>query len=94
MGQFWTEITPLGGSILGGNQQHGKRVLASYARRGVKNHGMLAEIAYAVNRKEIADGGRELLEAGLSDFTFARVVLDYPDRFEPEVVAAAKARLA
>lgn len=56
--------------------------------------GCVATVADLVTRKDASLGFKTLLAAGLIEYSYEAVALRWPQLFPPEVLAAARARLA
>jgi hypothetical protein len=89
--QFWSAIAAVEEVL---RQKHGRTVRAAYTRRKVAKVGEVAcLIDWALNKHE-TEGFKMLVEAGLVDQTGEYVVVQNPDRFPLEAVAAANKRLS
>jgi hypothetical protein len=87
---FWLAIAAVEEVL---RQKHGRAVKAAYTRRKVANVGEVACLIDWAMKKEGTEGFSMLVAAGLGDQTGEFVVVSYPDRFPPDVVAAARKRL-
>ena len=74
--------------------QSGKKIRASNTWKNIKDHGIIEAVARAVKRKPEANGLSILAKMDMLDYAFESVVKRHPDKFKPETVAQAKARLA
>ncbi|MBN8500881.1 MAG: hypothetical protein J0M19_07000 [Sphingomonadales bacterium] len=75
-------------------EKHGRRQPAGRTRQKMAKHGIeQCLIDWAVDKKE-SDAFNLLSERGMLHFTGEYLVAEFHNRFEPNVVAAAKARLA
>jgi hypothetical protein len=74
--------------------RHGKNVRASRTWQMIKRHGIIAAVERAVDRREETVGYSALVEMGLDDLAFERVVDRYPQLFSAGAVAHARARIA
>ncbi len=68
---------------------------ANYTRRSIQDRGgdIIATVDAAVSRKSPSDGFQEIIEAGLEQFLWERLVLRYPERFSERAIQQARARL-
>jgi hypothetical protein len=73
--------------------QHGKRTLASYTRRMIKERGITQAIEHLVTKRDETVGYTRLVEVGLQRHAFEAVVLRHPESFSPEAVASSRERL-
>ena len=73
--------------------KHGKHIRASYTRRMIKKHGIIAAVERAVNRKTETQGYTSLVEMGLGDYAFENVVLRHPNRFSKQAVSISRERM-
>ena len=89
--QFWGAIAAVEEVL---RQKHGRTVRAAYTRRKVAKVGEVSCLIDWAMKKHETEGFRMLVEAGLADQTGEYVVVHNPERFPPEVVAAANKRLS
>lgn len=75
-------------------EKHGRAQPAGYTRRKIAKDGAVATLSGWALKKDVTPGFVSLVEAGMAEFTGEYVVAEFPDRFEPHVVAAARKRLA
>jgi len=75
------------------SEESGKATRLSYARQKARKIGAVSMLADWTAAKKPSPGFERLLERGMADLSGEAVVLRHPDHFEPEVVAAARARL-
>lgn len=68
---------------------------ANYTRRAIDNRNgdILATVDETVCRAQPTDGFQELVDAGLEEFLWERLVLRFPERFSPQAVQQSRARL-
>lgn len=74
-------------------EKHGKNVAASRTRQKIANKGVYQSIVEWSKLHGNRAGFHTLIEAGMSEFTFEAVVVRFPDRFTPEVVASCRETL-
>lgn len=69
---------------------------ANYTRRAINNRNgdIVATVEHTVCRAQPTDGFQEMIDAGLDDFLWERLVLRFPEEFSARAVEQAKARLA
>jgi hypothetical protein len=69
---------------------------ASYTRRAItdRNGDIVTTVDKAVSRSEPTDGFQEMIDAGLQEFLWERLVLRFPEQFSERAVERAQARLA
>jgi hypothetical protein len=75
------------------HRKHGKRQQASYTRRKIRDKGAIATLSDWALDTKITPGFEALVTDNLAEFTSEFVVVQFADRFEPHVVAAARKRL-
>lgn len=85
----WQSIYALEGSL---KDERGKTVLLSRTRQKIKKDGEHKTVADLVLGK-VSDGFAMLLEREMPRLTFEAVALRHATEFDPDVVAAANARL-
>jgi hypothetical protein len=69
---------------------------ANYTRRAINNRNgdIVATVDDTVSRAEPTDGFQEMIDAGLEEFLWERLVLHFPEQFSARAVEQAQARLA
>lgn len=87
---FWSAVAAVEEVL---RHKHGRAVKANYTRRKAANVGEIACLIDWALKKHETEGFQMLVAAGLGDQTGEYVVVNYPDRFPPEAVAAARTRL-
>ena len=75
------------------SEESGKATRLSYARQKARKVGVVSMLSDWTAAKKPSPGFERLIERGMADLSGEAVVLRHPDHFEPEVVAAARARL-
>lgn len=76
------------------HRKHGKPQKASYTRRKIAAKGAIATLSDWALDTKVTPGFEALMEGGMPEFTGEYVVVEFADHFPPNVVEAAKARLA
>ncbi len=71
----------------------GKKARATQTWQSIQRNGILPTVEKVVVRKTITEDYEALVEAGMEDFTFERVVQRHHALFSAEAVAQAEARL-
>jgi hypothetical protein len=68
---------------------------ANYTRRAItrRNGDIVTVAGDTVSKAEPSDGFQEMIDAGLEEFLWERMVLKYPDRFSTRAIAQARTRL-
>jgi len=74
-------------------EKYGRAQAAGYTRRKISNVGAVATLSDWALKPDVTPGFVALVESGMAEFTGEYVVVEFPDRFEPHVVAAARKRL-
>lgn len=74
-------------------EKNGRNQQAGRTRQKIKNKGIVQSLSDWATSSAETPGFRLLVEAGLPEFTGEYVVLRHPERFSPDVVAKARARL-
>ncbi|WP_312950486.1 hypothetical protein [Agrobacterium sp.] len=74
-------------------EKHGRAQAAGYTRRKIANAGAVATLSDWALNPNVTPGFAALVEGGMAEFTGEYVVAEFPDRFQPHVVAAARERL-
>ena len=74
-------------------EKHGRKQKASYTRRKIAAKGALQTLTDWAMEPNVTPGFEALVAAGAARFTGEYVVVEYADRFPPEAVAAARAKL-
>ena len=87
--EVWQSIYALEDAL---KEERGKTVLLSRTRQKIKAQGEQKCVADLVCGKR-SEGFDMLKERDMLDLSFEAVALRFPDRFEPEVLAAAEVRL-
>jgi hypothetical protein len=69
---------------------------ANYTRRAINNRkgDIVATVDDTVSRAAPTDGFQEMIDAGLEEFLWERLVLRFPERFSATAIAQARARLS
>lgn len=69
---------------------------ANYTRRAIENRGgdIVATVDETVSRASPSDGFQEMIDAGLEEFLWERLVLRYPEQFSAKATEQARARLS
>lgn len=88
--RLWEAVTALEETY---REKHGRAQAAGYTRRKIRDAGAVATLSDWAMKPEVTPGFIALVAAGMSEFTGEYVIAQYPDRFEPHVVEAAKRRL-
>lgn len=68
---------------------------ANYTRRAIDNRSgdIVSTVDDTVSRAEPTDGFQEMIDAGLAEFLWERLVLRYPEHFSARAIEQARARL-
>ena len=68
---------------------------ANYTRRAIDNRNgdIVATVDDTVSRAEPTDGFQEMIDAGLDEFLWERLVLRFPEQFSARAIEQARARL-
>lgn len=68
---------------------------ANYTRRAIDNRNgdIVATVDDTVSRAEPTDGFQEMIDAGLEEFLWERLVLRFREQFSPRAIEQARARL-
>jgi hypothetical protein len=74
-------------------EKHGRAQAAGYTRRKIADVGAVATLSDWALKPDVTVGFVALVEGGMAEFTGEYVIAEFPDRFEPHVVAAARKRL-
>ncbi len=74
-------------------RKHGKRQQAGYTRRKIRDKGPIATLTDWALDTKVTPGFEALINDNMAEFTGEFVVVQFSDRFEPHVVAAARKRL-
>ena len=74
-------------------KKHGRAQVAGYTRRKIASAGAVATLSDWALKSDVTPGFLALVESGLAEFTGEYVVAEFPNRFDPHVVAAARKRL-
>jgi hypothetical protein len=76
------------------SQKNGRATRASRTRMKLKSKGVVQCLADWVLSKTPTEGYELLMASGLPEMTGEQIVLNHPEQFPADVVAAAKSRLA
>ena len=74
-------------------EKHGRAQVGGYTRRKIADAGAIATLSDWALKPDVTPGFLALVESGMAEFTGEYVVAEFPDRFAPHVVAAARKRL-
>lgn len=74
-------------------EKNGRNQLAGRTRQKIKNKGIVQSLVDWASSSAETPGFKLLIDAGMPEFTGEYVVVLHRDRFSPEVVAKAQARL-
>lgn len=85
----WQSIYALEDAL---TEERGRTTRLTRTRQKIAREGELKTVADLVT-KAPSEGYRMLMERGWPELTFEFVAIQHPDRFEPHVLKAAKARL-
>lgn len=68
---------------------------ANYTRRAIDNRNgdIVATVDDTVSRSEPTDGFQEMIDAGLEEFLWERLVLRFPEQFSQRAIEQARVRL-
>lgn len=88
--RLWQAVAALEETL---REKHGRTQVAGYTRRKIRDAGAVATLSGWALKPKATDGFTALVENGMAEFTGEFVVAQFPDRFEPHVVEAARARL-
>ena len=68
---------------------------ANYTRRAIanRNGNIVSTVDDTVSKPKPTDGFQEMIDAGLAEFLWERLVLRFPDQFSPRAIEQARARL-
>lgn len=68
---------------------------ANYTRRAIDNRNgdIIATVDDTVSRAEPTDGFQEMIDAGLEEFLWERLVLRFPEQFSERAIEQARTRL-
>lgn len=68
---------------------------ANYTRRAIDNRNgdIVATVDETVSRASPTDGFQEMIDAGLEEFLWERLVLRFPEQFSAKAIEQARARL-
>lgn len=68
---------------------------ANYTRRAIDNRNgdIVAAVDDTVSRAEPTDGFQEMIDAGLEEFLWERLVLRFPEQFSARAIGQARTRL-
>ena len=86
----WKSIYALEHSL---TTERGKTTRLQRTRNSIAEKGELATVAGLLNKKKASEGFGMLIERGMPELTFEELALRHPDRFTPEELDAARARL-
>lgn len=88
--RLWQAVTAYEETL---RAKHGRAQQAGYTRRKIAAKGVVATLTDWALHKGTTPGFDALVDNGMADFTGEYVVVQFADRFEPHVVAAARRRL-
>ncbi|MFT4793817.1 MAG: hypothetical protein ACI9ZM_001972 [Paracoccaceae bacterium] len=88
---FWKGIAAVEQTLL---EERGKAVRATRTRQMVRKHGVIGTLGKLVTAKADDDGFDQIMARDLPELTGEAVVIKHSSAFEPEIIAAARARLA
>lgn len=88
--RLWEAVAALEETL---REKHGHTQVAGYTRRKIRNAGAVATLTDWAMKPKATEGFTALVESGMAEFTGEYVIIQFPDRFEPHVVEAARARL-
>ena len=74
-------------------EKHGRAQAAGYTRPKIAKDGAVATLSDWALKSDVTPGFVALVQGGLAEFTGEYVIAEFPDRFEPRVVDAARKRL-
>ena len=73
--------------------KNGKRTRASRTWPMIEKHGIIEAVERVVNRDDVTQGYKYLLEMGLQNYAFEAVVVRYPELFSNQCVEISKKRI-
>lgn len=88
--RLWQAVAALEETL---REKHGRTQVAGYTRRKIRDDGAVATLSGWALKPKVTEGFTALVAACMAEFTGEYVVAQFPDRFEPHVVEAARARL-
>lgn len=88
--RLWQAVTAYEETL---RRKHGKAQRASYTRRKIEAKGPIVTLSDWALDKKVTPGFEALIAAGMAEFTGEYVVVEHAERFEPNVVEAARKRL-
>jgi len=88
--RLWQAVTAYEETL---RTKHGRAQQASYTRRKIAAKGVVATLTDWALHTGTTPGFETLVDNGMADFTGEYIVVQFADRFEPHVVAAARRRL-
>lgn len=71
----------------------GRRFRANRTWQMIHRHGIIPAVERAVNRSDETMGYQTLVEMGMGEFAFERVILRHPSRFSDAVVSRSRERV-
>lgn len=74
-------------------QANGRTTKANRTRQKVNKAGIIKTVEDLMVQAQPSDGFKQLVAAGLSEFVFEHMVIEFPDRFSDKAVVAARRRL-
>lgn len=89
--RLWQAVTAYEETL---HRKHGKAQKASYTRRKIAAKGAIATLTDWALDTDVTPGFQALVDGGMAEFTGEYVVVEFADRFDPHVVAAAAKRLS
>jgi hypothetical protein len=75
------------------SEEHGKKTVAGYTRRIIRERGIVQAIEHLVTKRDETLGYTKLVEVGLQWHAFEAVVLRHPESFSIEAVDSSRERL-
>ncbi len=88
---FWQTVNAFEYTL---SEERGRTTRLSRTRQKVNRVGVVQTLTDWAISKEVTDGFKMLLERGMPELTGEAIVLRHPDTFSPEIITAARDRLA